>query len=116
MLLGLPDVELTGITTTIDPGGRRAGCTEALLRLLGREDVPVTAGAAMSMTRRELAEPDEHLFPMAIEPRPASAGAALDVLEQAIAEGVRIAAIGPLTNLAALELLRPGTLGTADVV
>src|SRR6266496_3167863 len=26
MLLGWPGVELVGITTTIDPGGRRAGC------------------------------------------------------------------------------------------
>jgi purine nucleosidase len=116
MLLGLPEVELTGITTTIDPGGRRAGCTETLLRMLGRLDVPVAAGAAMSLTRREPAEPDEALFPAGVEPRPASAGAALDVLERTIADGVRIAAIGPLTNLAALELLRPGALAAADLV
>src|SRR3954452_4178600 len=116
MLLGLPGVELTGITTTIDPGGRRAGCTATLLRMLGRGDVPVTAGAAMSLTRREPAEPDERLFPAGGQPRPAPAGAALDVLERAIAAGIRIAAIGPLTNLAALELLRPGTLAGADLV
>jgi inosine-uridine nucleoside N-ribohydrolase len=116
MLLGLPDVELTGITTTIDPGGRRAGCTELLLRMLRRTDVPVVAGAAMSFTRRELAEPDERLFPTGVVARPAAAGAALDVLERTIADGVRIAAIGPLTNLAALELLRPGVLAAADLV
>jgi purine nucleosidase len=116
MLLGLPDVELTGITTTIDPGGRRAGCTELLLRMLGRDDVPVTAGAAMSMTRRDLAEPNDALFPAGVEPSPAPAGAALDLLERTIADGIRIAAIGPQTNLAVLELLRPGTLATADLV
>jgi purine nucleosidase len=116
MLLGLPDVELTGITTTIDPGGRRAGCTESLLGMLGRGDVPVIAGAARSLTRRELADPDERLFPAGVVPRPTPAGAALDVLESAIAAGIRIAAIGPLTNLGALELLRPGTLAGAELV
>jgi purine nucleosidase len=116
MLLGWPGAELTGITTTIDPGGRRAGCVVALLELLGRTAVPVTAGAEMSLTTRELAEPNERLFPPGVTPRPASAGAALDVLERAIADRVRIAAIGPLTNLAALELLRPGALAAADLV
>jgi len=116
MLLGTADVELTGITTTIDPGGRRAGCVAFLLDMLGRTDVPVTAGAAMSLTKREVAEPDERLFPTGVRPRPAPAGAALDALERAVAEGVRIAAIGPLTNLAALELLRPGVLAAADLV
>lgn len=116
MLLGLPDVELAGITTTIDPGGRRAGCALALLDLLGRADIPVTAGAAMSLTTRELAGPKEDLFPPGVRPRPATAGAALDALERAVADGVRIAAIGPLTNLAALELLRPGALAAADLV
>ena len=125
MLFGWPGVELAGITTTIDPGGRRAGCTTALLELLGRSELPVVAGAAMSLTIRRLAGPNEGLFPQGVTARPASAGAALDVLERVIAAGVRIAAIGPLTNiaaigpltnLAALELLRPGALAAADLV
>ena len=45
MLLGWPDVELTGVTTTTDPGGRRAGLVRYALRLAGREDVMVQAGA-----------------------------------------------------------------------
>jgi purine nucleosidase len=116
MLLGSPGVELTGITTTIDPGGRRAGCVAALLGMLGRTDVPVVAGSAMSLTRRELAEPDERLFTDGVEPRPAPPGAALDALDRAIAGGVRIVAIGPVTDLAVLELMRPGALAAADVV
>src|SRR5215471_10934687 len=57
MLLGWPGVDLIGITTTIDPGGRRAGCVAHCLRLAGREDVPVAAGAEVSMTTLRLAEP-----------------------------------------------------------
>jgi hypothetical protein len=50
MLLGWPEVELTGITTVIDPGGRRAGYVARCLELAGREGIPVAAGAAVSMT------------------------------------------------------------------
>lgn len=32
MLLGWPGVEITGITTTIDPGGRRAGYVACCLQ------------------------------------------------------------------------------------
>ena len=40
MLLGWPGVEITGITTVADPGGRRAAYVEYLLRLAGREEIP----------------------------------------------------------------------------
>lgn len=51
MLLGTPDVELTGITTTIDPGGQRAGYVHEVLALAGR-DVRVAAGTAVTLTTR----------------------------------------------------------------
>ena len=38
MLLGWPDVEITGITTSIDPGGIRAGFVTRCLELAGRTD------------------------------------------------------------------------------
>jgi len=44
MLLG-SDVELAGVTTTVDPHGQRAGYAAHLLRLAGRAGVPVAAGA-----------------------------------------------------------------------
>ena len=49
-LLARPDVELTGITTVDDPGGQRAGYVAEVLRLAGRADVPVAAGAERSLT------------------------------------------------------------------
>ena len=49
-LLGRDDVELTGITTVDDQGGRRAGYVAEVLRLAGREEVPLAAGAEASLT------------------------------------------------------------------
>ena len=116
MLLGWPGVELTGITTTIDPGGRRAGCVAHCLRLAGREEVPVAAGAAVSMTTLQLAEPaGRHYWPATAIPRLSPAGAALDLLETSIAAGATIVGIGPCTNLALLEIARPGSLGRTPV-
>ncbi len=39
MLLGWPDVEITGITTTIDRHGWRAACVPNRLQLAGRTDI-----------------------------------------------------------------------------
>ena len=49
MLLGWPSVELTGITTSTDPGGVRAGFVAYALGLAGRTDIPVAAGAEGSL-------------------------------------------------------------------
>lgn len=119
MLLGWPDVDVTAITTTIDPGGWRAAYVMHCLELVGRADIPVAAGAAMSMTRREAAMPvigDERYWPAGIRPRPAPPGAALDLLQGSLDGGARLVGIGPYTNLAALELLRPGALTGVEVV
>ena len=118
MLLGWPGVELTGITTTIDPGGRRAGYVRHCLELLGRDDIPVAAGAEVSMTTHEVADPytDERFWPAGIAPSPSSPGAALDLLDASVERGATIAGIGPCTNLALLELARPGRLGRTSVV
>ena len=48
MLLKLPDVELTGVTTVAEEQGRRAGYVRYLLDLLGRGDIPFAAGADTS--------------------------------------------------------------------
>jgi purine nucleosidase len=116
MLLGWEGVELVGVTTNTDPGGIRAGFTEYALRLARREGVPVKAGAAGSMSGlfAPLAFPD--YWPEPIAPRPARAGEALALLEANAEAGATVVAVGPFTNLAMLEVARPGLLASGGVV
>ena len=116
MLLGWPGVELVGITTTIDPGGRRAGYVAHCLDLAGRAGIPLAAGAGVSLTTLRLAAPSERYWPSTLESRPSPAGAALDLLSHSIEEGATIVGIGPYTNLALIEVARPGSLSRAPVV
>ena len=119
MLLGWPDVEITGITTTHEEGGRRAGFVHEVLRLAGRSSIPVAAGAEHSMTtlRQPGGFPDDaRYWGHPIEPRRSPAGAALDLLERSIQLGATVVAIGPFTNLGLFEIARPGMLDTVPVV
>lgn len=119
MLLGWPGVEIVGITTTIDPNGSRAGCVEHLLSLAGRGGIPVVAGAARSTSTQTFAHPytgDARYWPGGIAARRPSAGAVLDALERSIGMGATVVTLGPLTNLALLETVRPGALAQARVV
>ncbi|HEU4421151.1 MAG TPA: nucleoside hydrolase [Pilimelia sp.] len=119
MLLGWPDVEIVGVTTVADAGGRRAGYVAHCLELAGRQDIPVAAGASVSLTTLRSADPvvgDERHWPRTAAARPASPGAALDLLEHSIECGATVVAIGPHTNLALLEVTRPGSLSRAPVV
>lgn len=119
MLLGTPDVELTGITTTIDPGGIRAGMVHEVLALAGRHDVTVAAGAEVTLTTRRTPgdiPTGERWWPRPVAPRPSPPGAALDLLGASIDAGATVVAIGPYTSLALLEMLRPGSLAKAPVV
>ena len=118
-LLGQPGVELAGVTTVADRAGRRAGYARHCLDLAGRDGVPVIAGAAASMTTLSTAEPvidDERHWPGGLPCRPAPAGAALDLLQRNIERGATLIAIGPWTNLALLEIARPGSLSRTPVV
>ncbi len=121
MVLGWPDVEVTGITTTADPGGRRAGYLAHFLELAGRPDIAMAAGAGASLTTGGPMGtlPDHQRYwstPAAPPPRPSPPGAALDLLDASIGQGTTVAAIGPSTNLALLEEARPGRLRGAPVV
>ena len=116
MLLGWPGVEVVGITTTIDPDGRRAGYVAHCLDLAGRADIPVAAGAGVSLSTLRVASPVERYWPRTLAPRPSPAGAALDLLSRSVEEGATIVGIGPYTNLAMVEVVRPGTLSRAPVV
>ena len=119
MLLGWPGVEITGITTAIDPAGRRAGYVAHCLDLAGRSDIPVAVGATLSLTSLRPADPvigDERYWPADARPRPSAPGAALDLLAESIEQAATIVAIGPMTNLALLEIVRPGSLADTSVV
>jgi purine nucleosidase len=117
MLLGWRDVQLTGITTVSDPDGRRAGMTAYALAIAGRGDVPLSAGVAGSLAGYTipLAFFDHH-WPEPIEPRPSPPGAATEALVAAAERGDTIVAIGPYTNLAIVEAVRPGLLASTEVV
>jgi purine nucleosidase len=116
MLLGWPGVELTGVTTNTDPGGRRAGYAEYALLLAGREDVRVAAGAegTLAPTMVPLAFPE--YWPEPTPARPGPPGRAIDLLAASAEAGATTVAIGPYTNLAIVESERPGLLRSAGVV
>jgi purine nucleosidase len=116
MLLGWPDVELTGITTVNDPGGVRAGYVAFALELAGRHEIPVAAGAEGSLGgfMVPLAFPDYWAAP--IERRPSRPGEALRLIADSVEAGATVVAIGPYTNLAAFEAWRPGALRGAGTV
>src|SRR5919202_2195853 len=119
MLLGWPDVEIVGITTNLDAGGRRAGCVCHFLELAGRVDIPVAAGAGASLTTLQQYEStwgDTRYWPEPVTPRPAAPGAAIDLLARNLGRGATVVAIGAFTNLALLEVSRPGSLAGAAVV
>ena len=121
MLLGWPGVELVGITTSTDPGGRRAGYVQTLLRLAGRSGVPVAAGAEVCLTTRRPAGeiPPHDAFwgaDVGSTPAPSAPGAALDLLAASVAAGATVVTVGPFTNLALLEIARPGMLARVPMV
>ena len=121
MLLGWADLEITGITTVADPDGRRAAYVRRLLAMVGRDGIPVAVGAAVSLDGAAMGGIPDHerywgepsLDPAAGHKRPEPATAALT---RSIAAGATVAAIGPLTNLAALERTHAGTLRDVSVV
>src|SRR5688500_15724205 len=119
MVLAWPDVELVGITTVAEHGGKRAGYAQYALELAGRGDVPVRAGADASLgCYRSWPElPDEaNYWPEPIDPIPGSLDDALDLLEQSIETGAIVVGIGPFTNLALLERRTPGILERTTLV
>lgn len=119
MLLKWPDLEITGITTVSDDQGRRAGYTRYMLNLAGRDDIPVAAGADVSLGgyRVRPGFPDEtQYWPELVVAAPGPLGAALDLLENSIKQGAIVMGIGCYTNLALLERRSPGILHQANLV
>ncbi len=87
MLLSWPDVELCGITTVVEEGGRRAGYAKYALELAGRQDGPVAAGADVSSGRFRFKPdypPDEEYWPGKVVPAPNPLASALDLLHPSV--------------------------------
>ncbi len=116
MLLGWPQTTVTGVTTTTDPGGLRAGMTAYALRLAGREDVPLAAGAEGTLAEPMVPFEFPDYGPEPIRPRPSPPGAALELLAASAEAGATFVAVGPYANLALLGTARPGLLARAGLV
>ncbi|WP_040447490.1 nucleoside hydrolase [Ktedonobacter racemifer] len=118
MLLRWPDLDITGVTTVSDDRGRRAGYVDYMLKLAGRNGIPVAAGADVAGGYYRYIPgypPEEENWPEPITPRPGPLDEALALLKHSIEQGVIIVAIGPYTNLALLDKQYPGILRQANL-
>ncbi len=117
MLLKWPDTEVVGITTVTDNNGKRAGFTQYALRLAGRSDIPVKAGADISLGcyRIKCGYQDERYWPESIPRGQNTIDEALDLLKKSIEENALIIGIGPLTNFYLLDKKYPGILQRAKL-
>lgn len=116
MLLGLPDVRLTGITTVLDDTGHRAGAVKQVLRQLGRDDIPLCAGARLGLTTSGRPGIREEFWPD-VSPLPAEEpGQSIATLERSMWMRSVLALIGPYTNGAMFERVRAGLMLNRRVV
>jgi purine nucleosidase len=113
-----PVVQLTGVTVVGDTNGRRTGYTRYALKLEGREDIPVAAGAdtAQGYYPYEFGlPPEERYYPEAVPPSANPLEEALLLLKNSIEQDATIIGIGPYTNLYLLDLKYPGILSQAKL-
>jgi inosine-uridine nucleoside N-ribohydrolase len=106
MLLGWPDIEILGVTTNCDIGGTRAGCVAQLLRIAGRAEIPVVAGAEASSTtgaRFETTWDDARYWHDRPTAMPAPPDAARELLVSNVEHNATVIAIGAFTNLVAID-------------
>jgi purine nucleosidase len=120
MLLRWRGVEMAGISTSSEIGGKRAAMARYVMRLANHNSIAVAAGAEGKFGPSPwpiLPElPAERLFwPDGLDRVQSRPGEVIDLLDANIARGATVVAIGPLTNLAAYEAIRPGRLATVPV-
>lgn len=106
LALKSPELEVLGITTVFRNTADRAKIAVSLLRLLGREDIPVFAGLGKPL----IAEADVNLVPIQLFPemKDITFHTEMDGVEylyRTLIESdgdITLVPIGPLTNIAAL--------------
>jgi inosine-uridine nucleoside N-ribohydrolase len=109
---------LVGITTSLEHDGHRAGCVHRVLETARRSGLPIVPGSETTLTGgtyRSTAD-DPRYWTTPVRPLRDRAGAFLELLADNIAQGATIVAIGGFTNLAVLELARPGSLADVHIV
>jgi purine nucleosidase len=118
LLLGSPEVDLVGVTTSADRDGLRAAFVGHALRLAGRTGVPVASGAFgfLGGFPHTPGIEDAGYWPDLEPVAPTVGGTAIELLTESAVAGATIIAIGPYTNLAIVQALRPGAFDRARVV
>jgi inosine-uridine nucleoside N-ribohydrolase len=110
LLLGWNSVEIVGVTTVADPDGVRAGYAQRFLRLAGRDDVRVVAGAGTSLTTGAtmgtLPDHDAYWGGEPVQPVYSRDQEAPELIARNVAQGATLIGIGPFTNLARCDSLR----------
>jgi inosine-uridine nucleoside N-ribohydrolase len=115
LALASPEVELLGVTTTFGNQSLEKTTINALrvLELVGRTDVPVSAGADRPLQRDLVVAAHVHGEsgldgPVLPEPTTATTGMhAVDFLAERIVDGAVLVPTGPLTNVALLLQRHP---------
>lgn len=118
MLLKWDKLEISGVTTTAENNGKRAGYAKYVLKIAGREKVPVAAGADVSSRyyRYHPGYPPENLYwPKQITPAPGPVENAIESLKNSIEQEAVIVGIGPYTNFVLLDKKYPGLLNKAKL-
>jgi inosine-uridine nucleoside N-ribohydrolase len=120
MLLRSSGVEIAGISTSTEIGAKRAAMARYVMRVANNNSIPVAAGAEGKLGPSPWpilpGLPAERLFwPDGLELVRGRPGEVIDLLDANIDRGATVIAIGPLTNLAAYEAIRPGRLATVPV-
>lgn len=118
MLLKRDQLEITGITTTAEDNGKRAGYVNYVLKIAGREKIRVAAGADVSSGyyRYKPGYPPENLYwPEPINPAPGPVENAIELLKNSIEQEAVIVGIGQYTNFVLLDKKYPGLLGKAKL-
>lgn len=105
LLLGSPEVDLVAVSTVYGDTLLRARLAQRLLRLAGRDDVPVTPGAVEPLSGKPVwwAGHEGARFPDLGREEVDASRCAVEVLTSTVAQQpgtVDVVAVGPLTNLA----------------